>query len=340
MPQMSVSIRTVAQRAGVSIATVSNVLNNRTRVGETLAHRVRVAVEELGYVADGAASRLRSRKQALAGVVVPDLKNPFFASFVSTLEQVARQDGFDLLVVSSANDPTQEAERLRAIRSWRPAGLIVIPCDGAFSERLPKLSDLPIVLADRLPDDGAFDRVAVDNQAGAAAMIRHLIEQGVRSCLVVASQLSIGNMRERWEGAQAAAGGRLALSVLESGIDAGPVGRALERDLASGPLPEALFALDNVTTRVAFQILAAQRRTITDEIALAGFDDTEWMGLVTPGVTAVGQPVAALAEAAWAKFMGRLSGDAASPDTLRLPCTIEIRGSTLRPSPKAKSQTA
>ncbi len=314
----------------MSIATVSNVLSNRANVGPVLARRVREAVDELGYVAHGAASRLRSGKpQALAGVVVPDLKNPFFAAFVSTLEQAARQDGFDLLVVSCAHDPEQEAERLRAIRAWRPAGLIVLPCDDALAARMPTGAGPPIVVADRIPREG-FDVVAIDNHAAAAAVIRHLASEGVRSCMVAGSTLGISNIRERWEGALAAADGAMRLTMLPCGVDPDDIGMTLRRRLTAEPLPDALFALDTVTTLAAFQCLAALRLVVPDAVALAGFDDSEWMRLVSPGITAVSQPVDAMARAAWAQLMRRLAGDSTPPGALRLPCRLELRGSTRR----------
>ncbi|UDL93603.1 LacI family transcriptional regulator [Lichenihabitans sp. PAMC28606] len=335
----AVSIRTVAERAGVSIATVSNVLNSRTRVGEELSLRVRAAVEELGYVADGTASRLRSRKQALAGVVVPDLKNSFFASFVSTLEQVARLDGFDLLVVSSANDPQQEAARLRAIRSWRPAGLIVIPCDGAFTERLPSWG-LPIVLVDRLPDDAHFDMVAVDNKAASASMIRHLAEMGASSCVVVANCLRIGNIRERLDGIREAAGSTMDVTVLETGLDPSTIRRRIDTLMATSPLPDAIFALDNITTRVVFELLGPRLRAQPRGIALASFDDEEWMALVTPSITAVRQPVEAMAVAAWTQLVGRLKGDDGPHRMMELPCRIVMRGSTSRHEGERRDSTS
>ena len=334
-----VSIRMVAERAGVSTATVSNVLNGKPTVSQDFIARVRAAVDELGYVADSNASRLRSGRHSLAGVVVPDLSNPMFGAFVSTLEHLARDDGFDLLVVSSANAPEQEAERLKSIRSWRPAGLIVIPCDGAFSARLPKGGNPPIVVADRIPDDGAFDLVAVDNARSAGAVTSHLAQGGRRSCLVAGSTLAISNVRERWEGAASAAGA-MTMAMIELGLDPVAIRRQLQERLRQAPRPEALFTLDHVTTLVAFQVLAELDLSIPRDIAFASFDETEWMRLVTPPVTAVRQPVEAMARAAWAQLMRRMAGDAAPPHTLRLSCAIEIRGSTLRSSGRPRTAAA
>lgn len=325
----NVSIRTVADRAGVSTATVSNVLSGKTTVTPLLADRVRAVVDELGYVANGSASRLRSGKQALAGVVVPDLRNPFFGAFVSTLERVARDDGFDLLVLSSHNDPIQEAERLHSIRSWRPAGLIVMPCDGALSARVPNGVHPPIVAVDRIPDDGAFDLIAVDNAAAAGAVAAHCAAQGHRTCLVAGSTLGISNVRERWHGIVEGAG-PMSVELVQCGIDPAAIGRALRDRLTARPLPDVLFSLDHVTSLLAYQLVAELGLGAPGGLAFASFDETEWMRLVTPAVTAVRQPVDAMAHAAWRRLKLRIDGDASPQDTLRLACSIEIRGSTLR----------
>ncbi|MDX7952890.1 LacI family DNA-binding transcriptional regulator [Lichenihabitans sp. Uapishka_5] len=324
-----VSIKLVADRAGVSPATVSNVLNNKASVSPVFADRVRRAVEELGYVADGAASRLRSGKHSLAGVVVPDLTNPVFSAFVSTLERAARQDGFDLLVVSCDNAADQEADRLRSIRSWRPAGLIVIPCDGAVAARLPPGAYPPVVVADRIPDDPRFDLVAVDNAAAAGAVAAHLAAQGHRSCLVAGSTLRISNVRERWEGAKAAAG-PMAIQLIESGLDPAIIRQHLRARLLDGPPPEALFTLDHVTTLVAYQLLADLGVALPRDMGFASFDEAEWMRLVTPPITAVRQPMEDMAEAAWRQLMRRIEGQKGAPSLLRMTCAVEIRGSTPR----------
>jgi LacI family transcriptional regulator len=323
------SIRMVAARAGVSVATVSNVLNGKPTVSPAIVERVNAAVRELGYVVDIAASRLRSRKALLAGVVVPDLTNPMFATFVSTLEHAARGDGYDLVVVSARNSAAEEADRLANIRSWRPAGLIVIPCDGAFAERLPMGFAIPTVLADRIPDQAGFDLIAVDNGPSAGAVARHLDEQGYGSCLVIVSRLSITNVRERWEGAQAAVH-HMRLEVLEAGIDDPDGLVSVHKRLSSTPRPQAIFCLDHGTALLVYRLLAEMNISVPNDIAFASFDEMEWMRLTSPGVTAVRQPVEVMAEQSWSLLSRRLKGDASEPITRRLRCAVEIRGSTPR----------
>jgi len=321
------SIRSVAALAGVSIATVSNVLNGKASVAPDIAARVHAAVERLGYVRDSRAARLRSGNSRLIGVIVPDLTNPMFAAFVSALEHLVRREDYDLVVVSSANDPAEEAERLRRIREWRPAGLIVLPCDGALAERLPPCPALPLVVADRIPDARRFDLVAVDNAASSGTVVRHLREQGAADCLVVGTSLGISTIRERWEGAVAAAG-TMPIAFVPVGFeDHAPP--ALAERLRTAP-PQAVFCLDHETTLAVYGLLRDLGLRAGADVAFASFDEKEWMRLVAPAVTAVRQPVEEMADCAWTMLGRRIAGDEGPPRTRRLRCAVNFRGSTQR----------
>ena len=324
------SIRAVASRAGVSTATVSNVLNARRSVAPELAARVHSAVQELGYIADLGASRLRSRKSSIAGVLVPDIANPFFGAFVSTLEAAARRDGYDLLIVSSGGDPVQEAARLRALLTWRPAGVIVIPCDDTLAARcVASAAGVPIVAADRVPGGEPIDRVAVDNAAIAAEVTRHLIAGGRRHILVAAAHMAISNVQERCDGVRAAAAGSdVTVEIIEVGHAIAESRARLAARLSVGPRPDALFTLNNLATLGALDALAAAGLAVPGDIALAGFDDEPWMHVVSPPLTAVRQPVEQMGLAAWARLMARVAGDTSPPQQVRLACSLEIRASS------------
>ncbi len=335
------SIRTVAERAGVSTATVSNVLNRRRNVAPALAERVRLAVAELGYIADIGAARLRSRRSTVAGVVVPDIANPFFGAFVSVLEDSAREAGYDLLIVSSGGDPETEAARLRALMTWRPAGIILIPCDEHRGTRaLSQATGIPIVIADRIPEHPDVDVVGVDNRTAAAEVTRHLIDQGHRRILTLASSLELRNVIDRCDGVRAAASGRVEAETLEVGIGTADCRAALSRYLASASIrPDALFALNNLATMGALEALSDHSLQVGRDIALAGFDDEEWMRVVSPPLTAVRQPTAALARAGWERLLARIGGDLSAPREMRLDCTLEVRASS-RTLPPAESTGA
>ncbi len=129
------SINDVAKMAGVSPATVSNVLTGRKRVSAKLVKKVEAAVKALDYRADPRASMLRSGEAKIIAVVVPDLDNAFFTSVVSAVEQCLGPEAYEVIVASSHGEEEVEQSRLKAILAWRPAGLIVIPCSDAFPGR-------------------------------------------------------------------------------------------------------------------------------------------------------------------------------------------------------------
>jgi DNA-binding LacI/PurR family transcriptional regulator len=326
------SIRTVAQRAGVSTATVSNVLNARRSVAPELVSRVRSAVAELGYITDLGAARLRSRRSTIAGVLVPDIANNFFATFVSVLEKAARRDGYDLLIVSSSDDPLQEEAQLRTLLTWRPAGLIILPCDDSLPARsIAAAAGVPLVTADRIPDAPEMDTIGVDNRVVAAEVTCHLIAGGRRRILACASLLSINNMRERCDGVAAAvrdAGAGVELEVIEGGLTAAGCRDRLIDRLTTPPTPDALFMLNNIVTLGGLEALAASGLAVPQDVALVGFDDAEWMRVVSPPLTTVRQPIEEMALAAWERLMARVGGDISPPHGVRLACTLQIRQSS------------
>lgn len=313
----------------MSTATVSNVLNLRRNVAPALAVRVHAAVAELGYIADLGAARLRSRRSHVAGVVVPDIANPFFGALVAELAEQARGAGFDLLVVSSGGDPETEDARLRALLTWRPAGLIVVPCDDEVAARsIVQRVGVPMVVTDRTPNHSECDVVGVDNHGEAATLARHLIDNGHQRLLVVPSDLSIGNMAERLAGCREAARGAAEIEVLEGGVGVASSRERIAARLAAGRRPEAILTLTNTATLGAVGALGERRLAATEDIALAGFDDDEWMRVVSPSITALGQPTIAMARAAWTRLIARIEGDCSPPQDVRLACTLQARESS------------
>jgi LacI family transcriptional regulator len=325
------SIRTVAERAGVSTATVSNVLNHRRNVAPALAERVRTAVAELGYIADLGAARLRSRRSTVAGVLVPDIANPFFGTLVSILEEEAREAGYDLLIASSGGVLQTEEARLRALLTWRPAGLIVVPCETGFPAAALAISaGVPMVAADRIPAGIEIDCVMVDNAGTSAAVGRHLAQAGFRHILVLATSLEIGNMVERSEGARSGAGPEVRVEVLEAGIGVPEAREILLLRLAEADRPDAIFTLDNWATLGALEALQKVGLRVGTDIALLGFDQEEWMRVVSPPLSAVRQPIEAMARTAWELLLARIGGDVSPPKLIQLDCALDVRASSLR----------
>ncbi len=337
MSEGAASIRDVARMAGVSLATVSNVLTGRKKVSAELAARVKAAVEALNYRADPLASLLRSGDPRMVAVLVPDLDNPFFTAIVSAVERCAGKDNYEVIVASSCGEDSMERAKLKAILAWRPAGLIVIPSSDAFAGRdLLEASGTPYVMADRVAGAADADTVSIDNEETGAAGARHLMELGHRHILVAASSLRLENIRQRCAGAASAlrAEGLDEPVVIELGLSTETGCRLLSEWFARSPAPTAVLALTNFTTLTVLMAAAERGLHIPEDLSLIGFDDYAWMRARNTPLTAIAQPVGEIARAAWEGLNRRIKGDRSPAAHVRLPCELHARASTARPGLK------
>jgi LacI family transcriptional regulator len=326
------TIRDVATRAGVSTATVSNVLANRSSVNPTLAERVRAAVRALGYEVDRAASQLRSGRSRVVAVVVPSLENPFFTSIIASIERHVRSDGYDIVVASSGDQEDVERARLAALLSWRPLGVVVIPCTDAFASRaVLRDAGVPYVVVDRVVEQtSGVDSVSVDNQAAGVLAAEHLVGLGHRNVLIFASSLRLANIRERCAGVRRAfaAAGLPEPSILEAGFVIEEVSEKLEAWLARHRRPTGIIALTNFATLGAMSALAKLSIRVPDQVSLVGFDDYVWMRASSPPITAVRQPVDHIGAEAVKRLRSRIREDDAPPVSVHLACDLVVRSST------------
>lgn len=325
------TIRDVARRAGVSPATVSNVLGQRKAVDPALVERVQRACAELGYRVHRAASQLRSGRAKVVAALVPSLENPFFTSLIAALERCAGAEGYEIIVGSACEHEEIEESRLAALLSWRPAGVIIVPCRDAFvSRRLLAEERVPFVVVDRVADDLVDDCVTIDNAASAASAAEHLVSLGHREILVAASTLALTNIRERC-GAIAEVAGQMPsgrVEVLELGSTFDIAAERMEARMRSGPLPGAAIAVSNYTTLALLAAFARFGTRIPDDISLIGFDDYAWMQAYRPPITAVRQPIEAIAAEAWRWLAERIQGSDAPQYRSQLHTELKIRQST------------
>lgn len=331
MNSRRVTIRDVAGRAGVSIATVSNVFSGNKPVNEDLRERVLLAAKELAYQVDRAASQLRSGQARVVGVLVPDLDDVFFTSLVSRLEVLAQADGYDIVVASSRDDIGLEQSRLSTLLAWRPSGLIVVPCSDEVPQALAiEIGRLPIVFADRVhPGGSVVDTVAIDNREAGEIAARHLLALGHRDVVIAASSLAISPIRERVRGAgdliRETAG--CEVTVIELGSVAEHGAELFRNWLERHPQPSAVIALTNVTTLSALSALARLKIDIPEPVSVVGFDDYPWMSARKTGLTAIRQPIVELAAATWQRLRARMAGDSAPAQNIVLQTSLQVRDS-------------
>lgn len=334
MAEKPSSINDVAKLAGVSPATVSNVLTGRKAVSPELARKVEAAVKALDYRADPLASMLRSGDAKIVAVLVPDLDNPFFTSIVSAVEQCLGQDAYEVIVASSHGDEAVEQSKLKAMLAWRPAGLIVIPCSDAFPGRtLVEASKTPYVIADRVTDTSSADTVSIDNEEAGRLAAQHLIALGHREILIAATSLSLANIRQRCEGARQAfrSHGLPEPDIIELGFASEPESPKLTEWFQTNGAPLAIQALTNATTLRALSTIAALGLKLPMDISLIGFDDYTWMRARATPLSAVAQPVQAMGRLLWERLSARIKGDASPVKHVLLPCDLIIRDSTAPP---------
>jgi LacI family transcriptional regulator len=330
------TIRDVASRAGVSVATASNVVNGNRPVGEASRRRVVEAIAALGYRLDRSASALRGKSTRLVGMVVPDITNVFFASLVEGVEALAERDGYDLLIVSSSEDAGKERRRVEALAARRIDGLIIVPASDESMAALKRETDgarlPPAVLVDRGAKAPGFDTVRADCDGGGYAAARHLIGLGHRDIVILTHSKRLENIELRIAGARRAlaeAGLKGRERVVYGGNELETLRGAIELELHRADRPTAIFALTNVCALASIKAARGLNLEIPGDVSIVGFDDFDWMFALRPYLTTVAQPVEDFASAAWRLLMRRLkSAGADSVERIELPCALKVRESS------------
>jgi len=336
LPSKRATIKDVAIRAGVSAATVSNVMLGRNAATREVADRVREAARALGYVADRSASQLRSGKTRIITILVPNLTDPFFAAVIAELEQRAQAENYDIVVASSNANEDIERTRLSALLSWRPSGVVVVPHRDDFPNR-SMLDDLylPYVVVDRAASDLPADAVVTANHAATAEAAAHLLDHGHRDVLVVTSTFRLENIRQRFQGVvdRFAERGLPAPPSLEAGLNFETVAERMAAWLAENKRPTAFLTVTNFVTMGVMAHLSQSGLSVPQDVSLVGYDDYPWMQASSPAITAIRQDVSGLATAAWAVLRLRIAGDTTPPQRATIPCRLVLRDSVRRVGP-------
>ncbi|WP_345635372.1 LacI family DNA-binding transcriptional regulator [Rugosimonospora acidiphila] len=318
----------VARRAGVSLKTVSRVVNGEPAVAQALTDRVLEAIAELGFRRNDIARNLRSgRVNATIGLLIEEIDNPFYAAITSAAAQVASAHDTLLMTASSEEDPERERQLLLDLCQRRVDGLLVVPAgtDHSFLRREVEMG-MPVVFLDRPPGQLLADTVLLDNRGGARAGMRRLLAAGHRRVGVLLDSLSVYTMAERL------AGVRDALAETGVGYD-----EALVRDGVKTPEeaadaiadllgladpPTAFFGTNNRITVGALR----QLWRLGSDAALTGFDDFELSHLMPRPLTVIAYDPRELARQATQLLFRRISGDTSPPATTVLPTQLVARG--------------
>ena len=293
---MAVSVREVAALAGVSLGTVSNVLNRPDKVAPGTVERVQSAIATLGFVRNDSARQLRAGRSSTVGLIVLDGGNPFFTDVARGAEDAAMDNGLAVLIGNSDESTDRERTYVDLFEERRVAGLLISPAGDDLS-RLARVRDqgTAVVLVDRRADDEHFASVSVDDVAGGRIAVEHLAAIGRTHIAFVGGPFGIRQVADRHAGALAAAqaaGIRLealpttSLSVLE--------GRRIGEAIQARPAaerPDAVFAANDLLA-VGLEQAFIMRGTIAvpEQIAIVGYDDIAFAESAVVPLTSVRQP--------------------------------------------------
>lgn len=333
---MTVSIRDVAQRAGVSVGTVSNVLNRPDDVSSESVVRVSRAIEDLGYVRNDAARKLRAGVSTTVGFVVLDGQNPFYTDVVRGAEDEASSHSIAILYGNTDEDPSREKVYLDLFREQQVRGILLAP----FGDVLPQLrrlrtSGIATVLVDRFSADGEFSSVSVDSVAGGRLAVEHLIEMGRRRITFVGGPLQLRQMTDRLAGARAAAenaAARVNLEVVPTTAMTVEEGAAAGARILARPRrewPDAVFAGNDLLALGLLQSLASGgKMLVPDEIALIGFDDTIFASAAAVPLSSIRQPSRMIGRTALRIVLEEAADPQSIPRQTVFPPELVIRRST------------
>jgi LacI family transcriptional regulator, galactose operon repressor len=315
----------VARSAGVSLKTVSRVVNGETTVDPALAARVREAVASLHYRPNLGASMLRrnDHRTRTIGLLLADVGTPFSALLHRAVEDAARVRGSHVLTASLDEDPDRERELAQAFAQRQTDGLILAPT-GPDQGHLEAFTGMPVVFVDRPAVGIGGDTVTATNVAGAAGAVRHLIAHGHRRIAYLGDLQRLATARDRHHGYLRALGGR-AGPVVHDLHDQAAAERATISVLRRPDPPSAIFAGQSMIT---IGVLRALRRLGRHRsVALVGFDDFPLADLLEPAVTVVAQDPARMGRTAAGALFERIDGRDSPPREIRVPTTLIPRGS-------------
>jgi LacI family transcriptional regulator len=336
------TMQNVALAAGVSLKTVSRVVNNEPGVNDDTKERVNSAIHTLGFRRNDIARSLRQgQTSSTIGLIIEDIANPFYSHLAHGVEKVAQRHNHMVIMSNSEEMPQREREMVNALFRRRVAGLLIVPAgsDHAYLKNELHMGT-PIIFLDRPPNNLDTDTILLDSQSGAKKGILHLLKQGHRRIGLICGDPWV------YTGAGRVAGYREALeewgipfdeTLLHFGCDDPDKAIAAIHELLHLPQPPtALFTTNN---RISIAVLHALR-SYPNQLALIGFDDFEMADLLPTPVTVIAHDAAEMGRQAAELLFARLNGDDSPPQRLLLPTRLIVRGSGEIPPPSLPEEIA
>ncbi|MFD3490611.1 LacI family DNA-binding transcriptional regulator [Streptomyces sp. NPDC058690] len=334
------SIKDVAAEAGVSVATVSRVLNSHPSVSPDARARVLAAVDALGYRPNAVARSLRTDQTRTLGLIISDVLNPYFTALARAVEEEARALGYSVIIGNADERPELQDHHVRTLLDRRIDGLLVSPTDGGSPQILDAVrGGTPMVFVDRWIPGVDVPVVRADGCPAVRDLVAHLHRLGHRRLAIIAGPAATTTGSERVEAFRDALGAH-GLPLPDAYIGQGDFQadsgrRATERFLALPEPPDVVFAADNLMALGALDAIRAHGLRVPQDIALAAFDDIPWFVHTDPPITAIAQPTGDLGRAAVRALVDVIEGR--PPQSVTLSASLVVRRSCGEPASNRRS---
>jgi LacI family transcriptional regulator len=326
-------MKQVAERAGVSISTVSHVINNTRVVSDDVRQRVQGVIDEMRYIPSAVARSLKNDKTNTIGVLVPNSSHPYFAELTRWLEEAAFQLGYNIILCNAHGTGQKEAAYLRLLMEKRIDGLILV-ASGADGEQdlLARHENVPIVQLERALPGVSADLILVSQQGGAYQATRHLIELGHRAIACVSGPSDLPCARTRVDGfVQAMQEAGLALPperIVHAEFTSAGGHAAFTRLLAQPHPPTAVFVTSDLMALGGLCAAGTAGVRVPHRLSVVGFDDIAGARYASPPLTTVAPPKREMARLAVESLIGRIKGSSEPLLSVSLESMLVVRAST------------
>ncbi|MDQ3811997.1 MAG: LacI family transcriptional regulator [Chloroflexota bacterium] len=331
--QTLATVDDIARAAGVSVATVSRVLNSSPKVASPTRRRVLHVLEDLGYAPNNLARNLRARALPVFGLVIPDIRNPVYTSLLRGVEDVARAGGYFVLLANTDEQPERQAEYLRMLLAERVAGVILVPAAGTRLDSVQALQrvGIPVLALDRPLPELDIDTVQPDRGRGVRLAVEHLVAHGHRAIALLNGPTELATARQRADAFDAALRslGLERRAAWEAAADFRQEGgyQAARAVLAQRHRPTAMLVANNLMALGSMRAAAELGVRVPDELAIIAFDDTEWAPYLAPPLTTIAHDTQELGRMAAELLERRLVNPGRSALTVLLPPRLVVRES-------------
>lgn len=330
-PKKAITIIEIAQQAGVSVGTVSNILNNSAKVRKERRLRVEAVIKSYGYQPSQLARGLRKQRIDLFGIIIPDITNPFFPSIVRGAEDIAYREGFRLILCNTDNNPVKEQTCFNDLRSLRPTGIIVIPSVETILAKEIDKSNTPVVFVDRCPEWWTGDAVVANNEDGGHQAGEFLIQMEHRVMAVIRGPSGLRTADDRIQGFQralASAGIGIKPQYIQKSAFSSEGGLAATMKLLElKPRPTAIFASSDLLASGALEAMRKMNLRCPEDISIIGFDDLSFATLLAPALTTIYQPGYDMGAMACSLLLGRVRGTRVKPEQRVFKTELRVRDS-------------